>query len=81
MNDLDTRLLIQRQQARIEELQSFLALMIVRHGYPTGNGFRIDMTSEAAQILRSQLDGYQPEVIITYEPGPDMHVLDTFTIV
>jgi hypothetical protein len=79
--DLNTRLLIQRQQARIEELQSFLALLIVRHGYPTDAGFRIDMSSGTAQTLRAQLHGHQPEVVITYEQEMDMHVLDAMAII
>lgn len=79
--DLETRLLLQRQAARVGELQSFLALLIVKHGYPTDLGFRIDLTTETAAILRSQLEGHEPEVVITYEVGLDMHVLDALTII
>lgn len=74
--DLETQLLFQRQQSRLNELQAFLALLVVRHGYSTGGGFRYDLTAEAAQTLRAQLPATEPTVVVTYEIGPDMHVID-----
>lgn len=74
--DIDEKLLFQRQQARLTELESFLALLVVRHGYSTGGGFRYDLTGEAAHTLRRQLPSMDPTVIVTYEFGQDMHVID-----
>lgn len=74
--DLEESLLFQRQQSRLNELQAFLALLVVRHGYATGGGFRYDLTDESAHLLRRQLPSHEPTVIVTYEAGPHMHVID-----
>lgn len=74
--DLEQQLLFQRQQSRLNELQAFLALLVVRHGYSTGGGYRYDLTTETVQTLRRQLSSQDPTVVVTYEPGLDMHVID-----
>lgn len=74
--DLDAQLLFQRQQSRINELQAFLALLVVRHGYCTGGGYRYDLTTETAQSLRKQLPSMDTTVVVTYEVDLDMHVID-----
>lgn len=74
--DLEQQLLFQRQQARLNELQAFLALLVVRHGYHTGAGFRYDLTGQAVSTLRRQLPGMDVTVVVTYEASMDLHVID-----
>lgn len=75
-DNLEVNLLLQRMSARIGDLESFLSLLIVRHGYPTDAGFRYDLTNKSAFLLREQLSSSGPSVVITYESALDMHVID-----
>jgi hypothetical protein len=74
--DLEEALLLQRQSARIAELESWLNLFIVSYGTRNGDGFRFQMTAERAMHARAALYGPQPTLSISYDLPADMHVLD-----
>ncbi len=48
-------MLMQRQEARLRELEMWLAFMVVRYGVRTDLGFRLEMTLEEAEVLRDLL--------------------------
>ena len=74
--DLDQMLLMQRQSARISELESWLALFIVLHGQPNGSGHRYKLCQDHASSARDKMSGYEPSIAIEYDFAADMHTLD-----
>lgn len=69
-------LLLQRQSARIAELESWLALFIVLHGQPNANGFRYKLCQDHASSARGKMASHEPAIAIEYDFGSDMHTLD-----
>jgi len=67
-----------RQAARMRELETWLGMLIIRHGFPTDLGFRYELTIEEATNLRALLPRHQidPRVLITADDD-GVFVLDT----
>lgn len=67
-----------RQAARLRELETWLGMLIIRHGHRTELGFRYELTIEEATNLRALLPRHQidPRVIITADDD-GVFVLDT----
>jgi TRAP-type mannitol/chloroaromatic compound transport system permease small subunit len=74
--DLEDALLLQRQAARIGELEGWLALMIVQYGESNGSGFTYKLCGEHATDARAKLASVSPMIAIEYDLRRDQHVLD-----
>jgi hypothetical protein len=74
--DLEQQLLLQRQLARISELEGWLALMVVLHGTRNGDGYRYTITAQHAQTARARLPVIEPAIAIEYDFPADQHVID-----
>jgi hypothetical protein len=74
--DLEQTLLVQRQQARISELEGWLALMIIMYGEPNGSGFTYKLCGSHAHKARAKLAGATPSIAIEYDFPSDRHTLD-----
>lgn len=53
--DIDAELLRVRREARIAELEFWLAIMVVRHGRRNGSGYQLVLNSEEINALREQV--------------------------
>lgn len=74
--DLEDALLIQRQSARITELEGWLALMIVMYGTANGSGFTYKLCADHATSARAKLSSVRPMIAIEYDFPKDQHTLD-----
>jgi hypothetical protein len=76
--DLDDRLLITRQAARIGELETWIALLVVLHGKKNGLGFKYSIDGQHASEARQELTGPIRAISFEYDARRDRHVIDVF---
>ena len=74
--DLNDRLLMQRQAGRVAELETWLGMLVVRHGEPHGSGWRYRVPAEVLDSLRAQLPRGEVAVGVDYDLAADALVLD-----
>lgn len=74
--DLEEQLLLQRQSARIGELEGWLALLVVLHGTRNGDGHRYMLTAEHAQSARAKIPVTELSIVIEYDFPADRYVID-----
>lgn len=74
--DLENQLLLQRQSARISELEGWLALFVIMHGSRNGAGFQYKLCGSHAQDARAQLASIQPTIAVEYDFPSDRHIID-----
>ena len=67
-------MLVQRLSGRLAELETWLAMLIVRHGETTDHGWRYIVCDEHAAELRAMMPRGQLSVSIGYDRG--VFVLD-----
>ncbi len=72
----DDAALIARQAARIQELQTWLGILVVQFGERNGVGYRHAMCSSCADGYRQALSDDAVRVAISYDIAEDQHVVD-----
>ena len=73
--DLEEQRIFLAQTERLRAMQSWLAMLIVRHGSFNGSGWEYVISAEAAQIMREALPRTELEVAMEYDFDADLHVL------
>lgn len=64
------------QTERLREIESWLAMLIVRHGEFTGTGWQYRISGHAAQIMRDAMPREELHVVAEYDFPTDEHTLD-----
>ncbi len=63
------------QAERLRELESWLAMLIVRHGDFNGSGWEYVISDEAARIMRGAMPRTELAVSCEYDFKTNLHVL------
>jgi hypothetical protein len=74
--DVGERAIFAAQSERLREIESWLAMLVVRHGEFTGTGWQYVISGQSAQIMRSAMPREELHVVAEYDFTTDQHTLD-----
>lgn len=74
--DVGEQVIFAAQTERLREIESWLAMLIVRHGEFTGTGWKYTISAESAYIMRSAMPREELHVVAEYDFPTDTHTLD-----
>lgn len=73
--DVNERKMVEQMLAHNRELESWLALLIARHGDHTGAVWQYGISGEAAVLIRGALPARDMHVAVTYDMEQDTFFL------